>query len=256
VAQAGQFLILRVDHGSERIPLTIADINYKNKLIRVIFQIIGKSTMKLSSLSEGDFIQDILGPLGNPTKIIKYGTIIAVAGGIGVAEIIPILQKFKKVGNKIISIVGVQNKNLIIFENELRKVSNSIFFTTNDGSYGRKGFVTDVLKEILDKDKIDMVYAVGPILMMKAVSETTKKKNVQTLVSMNTIMLDGTGMCGSCRLQIDNSIKFVCTDGPEFNAHSINWDEAISRLKIFNDLEKISYERFKLDKECKCHKKK
>jgi ferredoxin--NADP+ reductase len=253
-AKAGQFVIIRVEDNSERIPLTIADINNECGLIKVTFQIIGNSTIKLASLSKGDFIKDILGPLGNPTKIVKYGTIVAVAGGIGVAEIIPVLKAFKKIGNKIISIVGVKNKSLLIFEDKLREVSHSIFFTTNDGTYGKKGFVTDILKEILGKQQIDMVYAVGPILMMKAVSDITKHKKIQTLVSMNTIMLDGTGMCGACRISINNSIQFVCTDGPEFNAHSINWDEAISRLETFKSFEKIAYDRFKFNKECKCHK--
>ncbi|MDR0915259.1 MAG: sulfide/dihydroorotate dehydrogenase-like FAD/NAD-binding protein [Endomicrobium sp.] len=254
IAQAGQFIIIRLKQYSERIPLTIAGINKKHGLIKIIFQIIGKSTMELASLSKGAYIKDILGPLGNPTNIIKHGTIVAIAGGIGVAEIIPVLKEFKKIGNTIISIVGVRNKSLIICETELRKVSHSILFTTNDGTYGHKGFVTDVLKETLAQNKIDMVYTVGPLLMMKAVSEITKKQNIPTLVSMNTIMLDGTGMCGSCRLTVDQSIKFVCTDGPEFNAHSINWDEVISRLKIFNNLEKIANDRFKFHKECKCHK--
>ncbi|MDR0890877.1 MAG: sulfide/dihydroorotate dehydrogenase-like FAD/NAD-binding protein [Endomicrobium sp.] len=254
-AKAGQFVIIRNLTGGERIPLTIAGINYERKGIKVIFQIVGQSTMKLASLSVGDYITDILGPLGNPTQIRLYGTIVAIAGGIGIAEIVPVLKNFKQIGNKIITLVGVKSKNFIILEHELKQVSDSLLFSTNDGSYGRKGFVTDMLNEILPKVKIDMVYAVGPLLMMKNIAAMTKMKQIKTIVSMNTIMLDGTGMCGSCRLTVHNKTKFVCTDGPEFDAHSINWDEAISRLTTFSNFETIAYNNYKSNKECQCHMK-
>jgi ferredoxin--NADP+ reductase len=253
-AKAGQFVILRIDEKGERIPLTIAGVNPEKGLVRVIFQEVGKTTMYLASLCEGDYIRDFLGPLGNPTKIKKYGTIVAVAGGVGVAEIIPVIKEFRRIDNKVITIVGARCKDLIMLEDELKQESNSLFFVTNDGTYGIKGFVTDVLKNVLIREKVDMVYAIGPVPMMKAIAELTKEKQIETLVCLNPIMLDGTGMCGACRITVNGSTKFVCVDGPDFNAHLVNWEEITSRLGLFKNFEKISIDKFKNDRNCKCHK--
>jgi ferredoxin--NADP+ reductase len=253
-ARAGQFVILRIDEKGERVPLTIAGTNVEKGLVRVIFQEIGKTTMHLASLCEGDYIRDFLGPLGNPTKIKRYGTIVAVAGGVGVAEIIPVMKEFRRVDNKVIAIVGARCKDLIILEDELKEASDLLFFATNDGTCGTKGFVTDVLKDVLVREKVNMVYAIGPVSMMKAVAELTKENYIETLVCLNTIMLDGTGMCGACRITVNGSTKFVCVDGPDFNAHLVNWEEITSRLELFKNFEKISIDKFENDRNCKCHK--
>jgi len=253
-AKAGQFVIFRIDERGERVPLTIAGTNLEKGLVRVVFQEVGKSTMHLASLCEGDYIRDFLGPLGNPTKIKKYGTIVAVAGGVGVAEIIPVIKELRKVNNKIITIVGVRCKDLIILEDELKQESDLLLFATNDGTYGVKGFVTDILNDVLIREKVDMVYAIGPVPMMKAISEITKEKHIETLVSLNPIMLDGSGMCGACRVSVNGNTKFVCVDGPDFNAHLLNWEEIVSRLELFKNFEKISIDKFKNNRNCKCHK--
>jgi ferredoxin--NADP+ reductase len=252
-AKPGQFIMLRIDDKGERIPLTISDINKKKFLIKIIFNVVGKSTFKLSLINEGEYIKDFLGPLGNPTKIKKYGTVVAIAGGVGSAEILPVIKELKKKGNKIISIIGAKTKETLILKNELEKESDKIIFTTNDGSYGIKGFVTDVLKDIINIENIDIVYTIGPIDMMKNVSKITK--NINTIVSLNSLMLDGTGMCGSCRITVNKEIKFVCVDGPEFNASLINWEEISSRLKLFKKFEDMSFKVFKDELECKCQKK-
>jgi ferredoxin--NADP+ reductase len=252
-AKPGQFVMLRIDEKGERIPLTISDINKKKFLIKIIFNVVGKSTFKLSLINEGEYIKDFLGPLGNPTKIKKYGTVVAIAGGVGSAEILPVIKELKKKGNKIISIIGAKTKETLILKDELKKESNKIIFTTNDGSYGIKGFVTDVLKDIINVENIDIVYTIGPIDMMKNVSKITKEIN--TIVSLNSLMLDGTGMCGSCRVTVNKEMKFVCVDGPEFNANLINWEEISSRLKLFKKFEDISFKVFKDELECKCQKK-
>ncbi|MDR2676437.1 MAG: sulfide/dihydroorotate dehydrogenase-like FAD/NAD-binding protein [Endomicrobium sp.] len=253
-AQPGQFIMFRINDNAERVPLTIAHTNYQKGLVKIIFQETGKSTKQLASLSEGDYIQDFVGPLGRPTEIKKYGTIVVVVGGVGVAEALPIIKAFKKIGNKIITIVGVKSKNLIILENELKKESDLLFFATNDGTYGVKGLVTDILEKIINKEEIDMFYIIGPVLMMQAVAKFTKEKHIYTLASLNPIMLDGTGMCGACRVTIDNKIKFACVDGPEFDAHLVNWEELISRLNSFKNLEEISMNKFEQKQECKCHR--
>jgi ferredoxin--NADP+ reductase len=252
-AKPGQFVMLRIDEKGERIPLTISDINEKNFSIKIIFSVIGKTTFKLSLINEGEYIKDFLGPLGNPSKIKKYGTVVAVAGGVGSAEILPVIKELKKKGNRIISIIGSKTEKTLILRDELKKESNKIIFTTNDGSYGTKGFVTDVLKNIINIENVDIVYTIGPIDMMKNVSKITKKIN--TIVSLNALMLDGTGMCGSCRISINKEMKFVCVDGPEFNANLINWEEISFRLKLFKEFENKSFRIFKDELECKCQKK-
>jgi ferredoxin--NADP+ reductase len=254
-AKAGQFVIFRIDVKGERVPLTVAGTDPQKGLVRIIFQEAGKSTMQLASLCEGDYIKDFAGPLGRPTEIKKYGTVVAVAGGVGTAEVLLVIKELKKADNKIITVVGARCKDLIILEDELKRESDLLLFATNDGTLGIRGFATDVLKDVISKEKIDMVYVVGPVPMMKAVAELTRSEHIKTLVSLNSIMLDGTGMCGACRVNIGGKIKFVCVDGPEFNAHCVNWEELVSRLELFKNLEKISIDKFKYNRECKCHKK-
>ncbi|MDR3256385.1 MAG: sulfide/dihydroorotate dehydrogenase-like FAD/NAD-binding protein [Endomicrobium sp.] len=254
-AKAGQFIMFRIDDRGERVPLTIAGTNPERGLVRIIFQEVGKSTMHLASLCEGDFIKDFAGPLGHPTKIKKYGTVVAVAGGVGTAEVLPVIKELKKVENKIITIVGARCKDLIILEDELKQESDLLLFATNDGTCGIKGFVTDALKDIINKEIVDVVYAIGPVQMMRAVAELTREKHIETIVSLNPIMLDGTGMCGACRVTVDGKTKFACVDGPEFDAHSVHWEELISRLELFKDFEKISIDKFKYYQECQCRKK-
>jgi ferredoxin--NADP+ reductase len=254
-AKAGQFIIFRIDDKGERVPLTVVGTKPQEGLVRIIFQEMGKSTMHLASLDEGDCIKDFVGPLGCPTKIKKYGTVIAVAGGVGAAEVLPVMKELKKVGNKVITIVGARCKDLLILEDELRQESDLFLLATNDGTCGIKGFVTDILKDIISKEKVNIVYAIGPVLMMRAVAELTRGKHVETLVSLNPIMLDGTGMCGACRVTVAGETKFACVDGPEFDAHSVHWEELSSRLALFKDLEQVSLDNFKRREECRCHGK-
>jgi len=253
-AKAGQFVILRLHEKGERIPLTIAGTDAVNGTIRIIFQEAGKTTTELGTLNEGQCIRDVLGPLGHPTEIKNYGTIVAVAGGVGTAEVLPVIKSLLKAGNKVITIVGARNKDLLILEDELKENSSQLLIATDDGSYGIKGFVTNVLSDVIAKEKINIVYAIGPVPMMKAVSNMTKEHNIETLVSLNPIMVDGTGMCGACRVRVNGKIKFACVDGPEFDAHKVNWDELVSRLSLFKKYEAESFENFKHNPECKCHK--
>lgn len=254
-SKAGQFVILRLHEKGERIPLTIAGADSVKGTIRIIFQEAGKTTTELGALNEGQYIRDVLGPLGHPTEIKNYGTIVAVAGGVGTAEVLPVIKSLLKAGNKVITIVGARNKDLLILENELKENSSQLLIATDDGSYGIKGFVTNVLSDVIAKEKINIVYAIGPVPMMKAVSNMTKEHNIETLVSLNPIMVDGTGMCGACRVTVNGKKKFACVDGPEFNAHKVNWDELVSRLSLFKKYEAESFETFKHNPECKCHHK-
>jgi ferredoxin--NADP+ reductase len=254
-AKAGQFIIFRIDDKGERVPLTIAGTDIKTGSVRIIFQVMGKSTTQLSLLNEGDFIKDFVGPLGRPSDIKKYGVVVAVAGGVGAAEVVPLIKELKKVGNKVITIIGARSKNLIILENELKEISDELLFATNDGTCGIKGFVTNVLKGVIAKEKVDVVYAIGPVPMMKAVSELTKEKNVEAIVSLNPIMLDGTGMCGACRVNVGGKTKFACVDGPEFDAHSVAWEELSLRLELYKNFENVSLDNFSYNRECKCHKR-
>ncbi|MDD3923379.1 MAG: sulfide/dihydroorotate dehydrogenase-like FAD/NAD-binding protein [Endomicrobiia bacterium] len=253
-AKSGQFIILRLHEKGERIPLTIAGKNKEKGTINIIFQEAGKTTTELGTLNIGDCIRDIVGPLGQPTEIEKFGTVVAVAGGVGTAEVLPVIKDLLSAGNKVITIVGARNKDLLILEDELRENSTELLIATDDGSYGIKGFVTTVLSDVIAKEKVDIVYAIGPVPMMKAVSNMTKGFDIKTLVSLNPIMVDGTGMCGACRVSVNNKIKFACVDGPEFNGHQVNWDELISRLSLFKKYESVSFENFKHNPECKCHK--
>jgi len=244
-ALPGQFIILRVDEKGERIPLTIAGRNKENGTITLIFQEVGVTTAKLGILNEGDKILDIAGPLGNPTEIKNYGNVCIIVGGVGAAFVFWMAEEFKKNGNKITTIIGARSKNLIILENEMRQISDNLYISTDDGSYGEKGFNTNILERLLEKgEKFDLVLTAGPILMMKKVSEITKKYNIKTIASLNPIMIDGTGMCGGCRVTIGGETKFVCVDGPDFDAHLVDFDELLKRTSLYKEKEKISYEKF------------
>ena len=240
---AGQFIILQVDIDyGERIPLTIADADRTEGSISIIFQVVGKSTLKLSQLNEGENIPALVGPLGKPTHIEKFGTVVCVGGGIGVAPLHPIAQALKTSGNYVITIIGARTKDLIILESEMKTIANEFILCTDDGSYGRKGLVTEPLKEICERNpKPDMVIAIGPPIMMKFCSETTRPYGVFTQVSLNTIMVDGTGMCGGCRVNVGNEVKFVCVDGPEFDGHKVDFENMMARLNSYKEIERESH---------------
>jgi ferredoxin--NADP+ reductase len=245
--KAGHFVIVRVDENGERIPLTIAGSNTAEGTITLVVQKVGVSSAKLCDLNVGDTILDIVGPLGEATHVKKVGTILACGGGVGVAPMLPIVEAFKKEGNKVITILAARSKELIILENEIRKHSDELIIMTDDGSYGKKGLITDGMKEIINREKIDEAIVIGPAIMMKYASITTKEYNIPTQASLNTIMVDGTGMCGACRVTVGGQTKFVCVDGPEFDAHLVDFDEMIERLGAYKDQEKIAYH----EHECK-----
>ena len=236
--KAGQFVLVQidVDYG-ERVPLTIADANAEEGWLVLVFQAVGATTLKLSRKNEGDEIAAILGPLGNPTHIEKKGTVVCVGGGIGVAPLHPIVQAHKAAGNKVIVIMGARNKDLIIFEKEMRALADELYLMTDDGSAGEKGLVTEPLKKLCESKKIDEVVAIGPPIMMKFCAATTEPFKVPTTVSLNTIMIDGTGMCGGCRVTIGGKTKFVCVDGPEFDGHQVDWANMMMRMKAFKERE-------------------
>lgn len=237
--KAGQFIILQLDNDfGERIPLTIADANEERGTITIIFQAVGKTTRDLSLLDAGDAVLNLLGPLGTPTNIENRGTVVCVGGGIGVAPMHPIVQAYKRAGNKVISIIGARNKDLLILEDEIKQWSDEVIICTDDGSYGRKDLVTAPLKELCEKGIPDEVVAIGPPIMMKFASETTRPFGVHTMVSLNTIMVDGTGMCGGCRVTVDGETKFVCVDGPEFNGHQVDFDNMLLRQRAYTSQEK------------------
>jgi NAD(P)H-flavin reductase len=241
-AQAGQFVVIRVDEVGERIPLTLADWDEKEGTVTLVAMKVGTSTYKLSSLNTGDSILNLVGPLGLASEIEEFGTVICVGGGVGIAPIFPIARSLKKAGNKIISIIGARNKDLLFWEDRMKSVSDELIVTTDDGSYARKGLVTEPLKELLQKEKIARVIAIGPAIMMKFCSFTTREFNVPTYVSLNSIMVDGTGMCGCCRVSVGNKTKFACVDGPDFNGHEVDWDVLAKRQQSYLGLEKQSME--------------
>ncbi|MGC8976819.1 MAG: sulfide/dihydroorotate dehydrogenase-like FAD/NAD-binding protein [Candidatus Ratteibacteria bacterium] len=244
-ALPGQFVVLRVDEKGERIPLTIAGIDKEKGTITLIFQEVGTSTAKLGLLKEGDEISDIAGPCGKPTEIKNYGNVCIIVGGVGSAFVLWMGKTFKEKGNRITTIIGARNKNLIILEDEMRKISERLFISTDDGSYGKKGFNTHILEKILENgEKFDLVLTAGPIPMMKKVAEITKKYNIKTIASLNPIMVDGTGMCGCCRVSVGGKTKFACVDGPDFDAHLVDFDELLKRTSLYKENEKISYEKF------------
>ncbi len=243
-AKAGQFIIVRVDEKGERIPLTINDSDQNKGTITIILQEVGTSTRKICSLKEHDIVMDLLGPLGKPTDFGKAGKVILVAGGVGIAEILPIAKYAKLNGNMVHTIIGGRAKELVVLEKELKEYSDELVVTTNDGSYGIKGLVIDPLRELLAKEKFDLCYCVGPDIMMKAVSEVTKACNIKTLVSLDANMVDATGMCGTCRVTVGGKTQFVCVDGPEFDGHLVDWGSFLKRQKRFAEEEKKSLEFF------------
>lgn len=243
--KAGQFVIIRIKEGGERIPLTIADSDPVKGTITIIVQGIGKTTRELNSLESGEYVQDVVGPLGKPSHIENFGTAVSIGGGVGTAIAFPTAVALKASGNHTISIIGGRTKEFVILEDEMNKVCDEVYPTTDDGSYGYHGFVTAKLKELIDSGKkIDFVLAIGPIPMMKAVAETTRPYGIKTVVSLNPVMVDGTGMCGGCRALVDNKTVFVCVDGPEFDAHLVDFDILARRNRTYNEDEKISLDHF------------
>jgi len=233
-AQAGQFIILRIDEKGERIPLTIADFDRKNGNVTIIFMEIGKTTKQLGTLKVGDSLENFAGPLGMPSEIEKYGTVVCIGGGVGIAPLYPIVKALKEKGNHVVSILGARNEKLLLLEYEIESFSDEFYIATDDGSKGHKGFVSDVLqKQIDEKEKIDMVMAIGPVIMMKVVADLTKKYDIKTLVSLNPIMVDGTGMCGGCRVSVGGETKFACVDGPEFDGHKVDFENLMLRNRRF-----------------------
>ena len=255
-AKAGQFVVIRINEDGERIPLTIAGYNRSNGIINIVSMRVGKTTSLLSSLKEGDSILDVVGPLGNASEIENFGRVICVGGGVGVAPIFPIAMELKKTGNYVISIIGARSKDLLILKEEMEDTSDELYICSDDGSIGYHGFVSDFLKEYLEKNltgnadkkkdkRITRIIAIGPALMMASVAEVTKPFNIKTIVSLNSIMVDGTGMCGACRVEVGGKTKFVCVDGPEFDGHQVNFDLLLSRQKTYCDHEKECMDLYK-----------
>jgi len=244
-ARPGQFVVIRIDEKGERIPLTIADWDREGGSVTVVFMEVGTTTHRLALLESGNFIADFIGPLGLPTHVEKFGTVVCVAGGFAVATIFPIARAMREKGNKVILIMGARNKSLIFWEDELRSISDQLIVTTDDGSYGRKALVTEPLKELLETaEKVDRVIAIGPSIMMKFCAKTTEPFGVKTIVSLNPIMVDGTGMCGCCRVSVGGVTKFACVDGPDFDGHQVDWDLLLARQCIYLDEEKRSFEQW------------
>jgi len=236
-AKAGQFFIVRQGDGFERIPLTIADIDRENETITMVYQVVGASTLGLSLLEPGDEVVDMVGPLGLPSDIEKLGKVVLVGGGVGIAPIYPIAKALKEAGNEVISIIGARSKNLLFWEDKMREASDRLLVATDDGSYGHKGFVTTLLEDLIKTEDIKCVWAIGPMVMMRAVANMTRPYGTKTIVSMNPIMVDGTGMCGACRVSVGGATKFACVDGPEFDAHEVDFDLAMKRAAFFKDKE-------------------
>lgn len=243
--KAGNFVIIRLDEKGERVPLTISEADIEKGTITIVVQRIGVSTYKLAALNEGDYIHDVVGPLGHPTHIFKAGTVLACGGGVGVAPLLPIVQAFKEAGNRVVSILAARNKDLIILEDEIRKYSDEVIIMTDDGSYGKKGVVTVGMEDVIAREKVDFCVAIGPAIMMKFCSLTTQKHEIPTVVSLNTIMVDGTGMCGACRVKVDGKTRFVCVDGPEFDAHKVDFNEMLMRMGAYKEQEKEAFEAYK-----------
>jgi ferredoxin--NADP+ reductase len=242
--KAGHFVIVRPGQKGERIPLTIAEADTENGTITIIIQKVGVSSIKLCNMEVGDYITDVVGPLGRPTHVEKFGTVLASGGGVGVAPMLPIVEAMKKAGNRVITVLAARQKELIILEEQMRKYSDEVVIMTDDGSYGKKGLVTDGMEEIIKREKIHQVITVGPAIMMKYVALLTRKYKIPTMASLNTIMVDGTGMCGACRVSVGGKTRFVCVDGPEFDAHQVDFDEMLQRLNFYKDKEEGAYDRF------------
>jgi ferredoxin/flavodoxin---NADP+ reductase len=242
----GQFVILRIHEEGERIPVTIENSDPERGTVNIVVQSVGKTTHLLNSLNTGDQILDVVGPLGKPSEIANYGTVVVIGGGVGAAMAYPTAAALKRAGNRVLAIVGARTKELVILESELRAVSDALMITTDDGSYVDKGFVTDKLRQVIENGtRIDLVVAVGPIVMMKAVAEMTRRENIRTVVSLNPIMIDGTGMCGGCRVLIDGKSEFACVDGPEFDAHRVNFEVLVQRNSMYRGAEQRSLAEYK-----------
>lgn len=243
--KAGQFVIVRIDEQGERIPLTIADADPEQGTITLVVQAVGKSTTQLSRLAPGDTLLDVVGPLGAPTHIENYGTAVVIGGGIGIAPAHPIAQALKQAGNTVIAILGARNQSLLVMEAEMHRASDEVLICTDDGSYGQKGFVTDVLTGLITAGRsIDHIFAIGPVIMMKFVSKLTKEHHIPTTVSLNPIMVDGTGMCGGCRVTVDGKTRFACVEGPEFDGHLVDFDELMKRQAFYKEQEQQAYEAY------------
>jgi ferredoxin--NADP+ reductase len=248
-AQAGQFLIVRVGQGDERIPLTIADHDPQAGTVTIVLQAVGRSTEKISKMRVGDTFADVVGPLGQPSEIENYGTVVMVGGGVGIAPVYPIAKALKAAGNHVISIIGAKNKDLLFWEDKMAAVSDELYVATDDGSKGHKGFVTDVLAEICDKQKVDRVWTIGPMIMMWNCVKVTQPRGVKSYVSMNPVMIDGTGMCGGCRLKVGDETKFACVDGPEFDGDLVDFGLAMNRARFMRDKEQEGRDYYH-DHEC------
>jgi NAD(P)H-flavin reductase len=242
--KAGQFVIVKIDEKGERIPLTIADADPEQGTLTLIIQKVGTTSHKLSLLNVGDAVSDLVGPLGRATEIEKVGTVIAAGGGVGIAPMYPIARALKEAGNRLVAILAARSKDLIILEKEFTRFADEIIIMTDDGSYGKKGLVTNGIEEVIKREKVNLCVTIGPAIMMKFVALLTKKYNIHTIASLNTIMVDGTGMCGACRISVGGQTKFVCVDGPEFNAHEVDFDEMLKRLNAYKKDEEISYTAF------------
>ncbi len=248
--KAGQFVILRLHSDGERIPLTIEGSDPVKGTITLVVQGIGKTTRLMNCLESGDAIKDVVGPLGKPSEVERYGTVAVIGGGVGTAIAFPTAKAMKEAGNRVISIVGARSRDLVILEDEVRAVSDETFVMTDDGTHGEKGFVTVKLKDIIEGGtKIDFVLAIGPVPMMKAVAETTRPHGIRTVVSLNSVMVDGTGMCGGCRVVVNGASQFACVDGPEFDAHSVDFDTLMKRNTMYREMEKASLDAFEADRE-------
>ena len=244
-ALPGQFVVLRVNEEGERIPLTVADTIPDKGILVIVFQEVGKSTRLLGALAEGDTVLDLIGPLGRPSHIEKFGTVVCVGGGVGTPEIFPVARALRQSGNKVISIIGFRNMGLILMADEMKSVSDELIVSTDDGSNGTKGFVTDMLNQVIGRgEKLDHVFAVGPVIMMKMVSKVTEPYKIPTVVSLNPIMLDATGMCGVCRVEVGGETKLACVDGPEFDGHKVDFDTLMQRLRVYLPEEKKSLQLY------------
>ena len=241
-AQPGQFVVIRIDEKGERIPVTVADWDREEGSVTIVVMEVGTTTYRLGTLEAGDYITDFVGPLGVPTHIENFGSVVCVAGGFAIAVVMPIARALRQAGNRVVSIMGARSQNLLFWEDELRRASDELIVTTDDGSYGRKGLVTEPLKELIEGEKIDRVIAIGPSIMMKFCAKTTEPFGVKTIVSLNPIMVDGTGMCGCCRVSVSGVTKFACVDGPDFDAHQVDWDLLFARQRTYLDEEKRSFE--------------
>ncbi|NDW10824.1 sulfide/dihydroorotate dehydrogenase-like FAD/NAD-binding protein [Dysgonomonas sp. 520] len=232
--RAGHFVIVKIGEKGERIPLTIADSDIEKGTITLVVQDVGRSSQKICALEAGDYVTDLVGPLGKATHIEKFGTVICAGGGVGVAPMLPIIEAMKKAGNRVISVLAARTKDLIILEEQVAKYSDELIIMTDDGSYGNQGLITNGIEKVIEREKVDLCVTIGPAIMMKFVSLLTQKHNIPTMASLNTIMVDGTGMCGACRITVGGKTKFVCVDGPEFDAHQVDFDEMLLRLRAYN----------------------